>query len=118
MTNTRCRIGTVFSPYDGHIVPRNMYRKAINILRKFVHQLVLFTRIYKDARSTKHKIPCNLWNSKVHYRIHISPPVIIVLSHIRSVNVLPSYSIRITFNAVRCVRKGLRHFLLSVWLSA
>ena len=32
VTNTRCRIGTVFSPDDGHIVARNMQRKAINIL--------------------------------------------------------------------------------------
>jgi Fe2+ or Zn2+ uptake regulation protein len=39
LTNTRCRIGTVFSPDDGHIVAQNMYRKAINILRKFVHQV-------------------------------------------------------------------------------
>ena len=39
VTNTRCRIDTVFSPDDGHIVARNMYRKAINILRKFVHQV-------------------------------------------------------------------------------
>ena len=28
VTNTRCRIDTVFSPDDGHIVARNMYRKA------------------------------------------------------------------------------------------
>ena len=39
VTNTMCRMGTVFSPNDGHIVARNMYRKAINILRKFVHQI-------------------------------------------------------------------------------
>jgi len=39
MTNTRCRIGTVFSSDDGHIVAGNMYRKAINILRIFVHQI-------------------------------------------------------------------------------
>jgi len=24
VTNTRCRIGTIFSPDDGHIVARNM----------------------------------------------------------------------------------------------
>jgi hypothetical protein len=29
----------VFSPDDGHIVAQNMYRKAINILRKIVHQV-------------------------------------------------------------------------------
>jgi hypothetical protein len=44
VTNTRCSIGTVFSPDDEHIVARNMYRKTLNILRKFVHQ---FGSIYK-----------------------------------------------------------------------
>ena len=40
VTNTRCRrIGTVFSPDDGHVVARNMHRKTINILRTFVHQV-------------------------------------------------------------------------------
>jgi hypothetical protein len=33
-TSTKCRINTVASPNDGHIVSRNMYRKEINILRK------------------------------------------------------------------------------------
>ena len=45
MTNTRCRIGTVFSPDDGHIVARNMSRKVINIFRKFVHQAGSFYKI-------------------------------------------------------------------------
>ena len=48
VTNTRCRIGTVFSPDNGHIVARNMYRKTINILRKFVHQVgSIYKRLYK-----------------------------------------------------------------------
>ena len=39
VTNTRCRIDTVFSPNGGHIVARNIQRKAVNIVRKFVHQV-------------------------------------------------------------------------------
>jgi len=35
----KCRIDTVISPDDRHIVARNMYRKEINILRKIVHQV-------------------------------------------------------------------------------
>jgi exopolysaccharide biosynthesis predicted pyruvyltransferase EpsI len=53
--NTRCHIGTVFSRDDGHIVTRNIYRKATNIFKKVCTKLVPFTRLYKDARSTKHK---------------------------------------------------------------
>jgi len=62
VTNTRCRIGTVFSPDDGHVVARNVERKAVNILRKFVHYVgSIYKRGYKDAQSTKHKKPnCNI----------------------------------------------------------
>jgi len=42
---TRCRIGTVFSPDDGHMVTRNMYRKEINILRKILHQVGFIYKI-------------------------------------------------------------------------
>jgi hypothetical protein len=45
VTNTKCRIDTVFSPDDGHIVARNMHRKEINILRKIVHQVGLIYKI-------------------------------------------------------------------------
>jgi hypothetical protein len=54
--NTRCRTGTVIFPDNGQMAARNMWRKAINVLRKkFCTKLVLFTKLYKDARSTKHK---------------------------------------------------------------
>jgi hypothetical protein len=54
VTNTRCHVDTVISPDDGHIVARNMYRIEINIKEKLCTGLVLFIRLYKDARSTKH----------------------------------------------------------------
>jgi hypothetical protein len=44
----KCRINTVVSPDDGHIVARNMYRKEISILRKLVHQVGF---IYKTAKT-------------------------------------------------------------------
>jgi hypothetical protein len=39
VTSTKCRIDTVVSPDNGHIVARNMDRKEINILRKIVHHV-------------------------------------------------------------------------------
>ena len=56
VTSTKCRIDTVISHDDGHIVARNMYRKEINILKKLCTKLALFTRLCREARSTKHKI--------------------------------------------------------------
>ena len=60
VTNTRCRIGTVFSPDDVHTVARNMYRKAIKILRKFVHQVGSIYKIslFKLLQPKKGKPKC------------------------------------------------------------
>jgi hypothetical protein len=42
IASTKCRIKTVVSPDDGHIVARNINRREINIPRKIAH-LVGFT---------------------------------------------------------------------------
>jgi hypothetical protein len=42
VTNTRCRIDTVISPDDGHIVARNMQRIEISIQEKLCTRLVFF----------------------------------------------------------------------------
>jgi len=47
VTNNKCRIDTVISPDDGHIVARNTYRKEINILKKLCNQIGF---IYKMTR--------------------------------------------------------------------
>jgi len=55
VTNTSCRIGTVYAPGDGHIVARNMERKPINTLRKFVHQIGSIYKIIHGCMSTEHE---------------------------------------------------------------
>jgi hypothetical protein len=49
VTSTKCRIDTVVSPDDGHIVARNMLRKEINILRKIVHQVGFIYKIIQGC---------------------------------------------------------------------
>ena len=53
VTNTRCRIGAVFSPDDGHIVARNTYRNAVKILRKIVHQVGSVYKIIQGCTINK-----------------------------------------------------------------
>ena len=53
ITNTTCRINTVVSPGDGHIVARNMQRKEINILRKIVHQVGCIYKIIQGFTVNK-----------------------------------------------------------------
>ena len=50
--------------------------------------------------SPSQEIPHNLWNPKVHYRIHNSLPTAPILTQINKVHVLPSVSCRIHFNIV------------------
>jgi hypothetical protein len=52
VTNKKCRIDTVISPFDGHIVVRNMQRKEINItvLRKIVHHVGFIYEIVSRVR--------------------------------------------------------------------
>jgi len=57
VTVTKCRINTVVSPDDGHIVARNMERNEINMLRKIVHQVGF---IYKISVTCLQTIQRNL----------------------------------------------------------
>jgi len=54
ITSNKCRINTVVSPDDGHSRPKHVeidkYTK-----NKLCTKLALFTRLYKDAQSTKQK---------------------------------------------------------------
>jgi len=53
ITNTKCRIDTVISPDDVHIIERNMRRKEINILRKIVHQVGFIYKIIQGCAVNK-----------------------------------------------------------------
>jgi hypothetical protein len=46
------------------------------------------------------ELPSILWNPKVHYHVHKSPPLGPILSHVYSVHSTPSYLSKIHFNIV------------------
>jgi hypothetical protein len=50
--------------------------------------------------ATTEEIHSILWNAKVHYRVHKSPPLVPILSQINQINTIPSYLSKIYFNTV------------------
>jgi hypothetical protein len=55
VTYTRCRIDTINSPDDGHVIARSMYRIEI-YMKIIVRQFGYLQRLYRDARPTEYKI--------------------------------------------------------------
>jgi len=54
-----------------------------------------------DSSSTSQEIPRILCNRKVHYRIHISPPLAPIMSQINPVHAFPNNSFNIQFNITK-----------------
>jgi len=107
--STKCNIDTVVSPDDGHVVAQNMYRKAVNVLRKIVQQVGFISHIIQGRTVNKtnlltrsmvqspswaanwfaasQEIPRISQNPTVHYRTHNRPSPVSVLGHPNPVHI-------------------------------
>jgi hypothetical protein len=53
-----------------------------------------------NSNSASQEIPCLLWNPKVHYRVHNSPPLIPVLDQMHPVHTFPPFFPKIPSNII------------------
>jgi hypothetical protein len=51
-----------------------------------------------NSRSVSPEIPCLSWDLKVHYHFHNSPPMVPILSQMKSIHTLIHYFFMIYFN--------------------
>ena len=70
-----------------------------------MHGTESFLRSYRFSASQE--FPCILWNPKVHYRIHESPPSVSTLNQISPVYASTSHLLRVHFNIIPFLCLGL-----------
>jgi hypothetical protein len=75
------------------------------LTHSFTHEAEPFLRAATCAATQE--LPSVLWNPKVHYRIHKSPPLVPILSQSDAVHTIPSCLSKIYFTIVPHLRLGL-----------
>jgi hypothetical protein len=78
------------------------------LVHTLLHSIVLLTYLLTELSpsweatncTAPQELPSILWNPKVQCRVHKSPPLVPIVSHIHPIHSIPSYLSKIHFNIV------------------
>jgi hypothetical protein len=66
-----------------------------------IHSLTDLSPSWEDTNcAATQELPSILWNPKVQYRFHNSPPLVSILGNINLLDTIPPYTSKISFNIV------------------
>jgi alanine dehydrogenase len=69
-----------------------------------------------DSLSASQETHSLLWNPKVHYRVHNSPPLVPILSQMHLVHIFPTYSFEVSQKSyIRTVLKETVGHFKTIW---